>query len=177
MRHDHLVIILPEMTYVYKIQNLEVVDSVETGENLRGIGCITNDKDRFVMICPDVIHGKVHVENYFLRSQISGQIFDDSTPIQFLSISNSGDLAAASNADGTMLHVFDPVTLQVDHVLRRGASAATITGLHFNPGLTNILLISNKGTMHLWSLDIAPPEGMFDIFKSFISVKFSGRNS
>jgi len=65
MRHDHLIIILPQITYVYQLKALNVIDSLETGENEDGLGAVTHDNDKFILVSPDVAVGKVHVENYF----------------------------------------------------------------------------------------------------------------
>ncbi|CAG9318497.1 unnamed protein product [Blepharisma stoltei] len=160
IRRDKVVIILQNMTYVYELNNLKPVASISTIDNTNGVGSISYDKDRFVLGTLDTKPGWIRIENFSGGGFKTASIHEN--PIAILSIDFSGTYGATASEQGTIIRVFDCITLDILHELRRGSSAAKISALVFSPDHSFLISSSNRATIHAWNI------------KNFQSVSVSG---
>jgi WD repeat-containing protein 45 len=60
---------------------------------------------------------------------------------------------ATSSSEGTLVRIFDTKTTQQINELRRGGEPATIFNIKFRADSKILMVTSNKGTLHLFSLE------------------------
>lgn len=97
--------------------------------------------------------------------------------IVILEVSFSGNLAASASELGTVIRVFETLTLNVLHELRRGTSIARITSIGFNPECSFLLATSNKSTVHLWNLKKETYEGVTSMMSKYLPNYFQYQRS
>ena len=69
--------------------------------------------------------------------------------IVMIEMNVAGNIAASASELGTVIRVFETLTLNVIHELRRGTSIARITSMAFSPECNFLLATSNKSTVHI----------------------------
>lgn len=70
-----------------------------------------------------------------------------------LAINKEGTLLATSSVKGTLIRIYDIITGTQVQELRRGARAASIMDICFSPESDYIAVISNTGTVHVYSVN------------------------
>ncbi|KAI9592006.1 WD40-repeat-containing domain protein [Syncephalis fuscata] len=71
-----------------------------------------------------------------------------------IAMSHSGHLIASASEKGTLIRVFDTISGRILHEFRRGADRAEIYSIAFNADATRICVASDKGTIHIFNLDV-----------------------
>ena len=158
VRREKFVVILEQITYVYTWSPLQPVDSINTAPNEAGVGAISVDKDKFVLVTLDTVPGHVRVENYYLGTTQRG--FMHENPVTCVAVHPAGMLAASASEQGTIIRVFDPANLQVLNELRRGSTSAAVSSIAFSPAARFLLVTSNRMTVHVWKLEAEQSGGL-----------------
>ncbi|EOQ99626.1 SVP1-like protein 2 [Wallemia ichthyophaga EXF-994] len=99
--------------------------------------------------------GHLHVNHLHQTHLQSSTLFQPHiSRVSAISISSDNSLFATSSIKGTIIRVYNSITLQLTHQLRRGSDIAHITSssLSFSPDNRHLALISDKSTLHLWNL-------------------------
>ncbi|OMJ89011.1 hypothetical protein SteCoe_8928 [Stentor coeruleus] len=151
VRRDRIVIILEKITYVYVLNNLQALASIETISNEKGVGAISYDKDIFVLVSLSKEPGHLRMENFYTNEVKSGQVHEN--PITYVAIDFIGSIGASASAQGTIIRVFDCAKLEVLYELRRGSRPAEISSIAFSPNQNYLVVTSNKSTVHAWKLE------------------------
>lgn len=86
------------------------------------------------------------------RHPVSHIIAHDSA-LNTISVSLSGRLIATTSEKGTLIRIWDAQTGEERHVFRRGIGQANIYGVAFRPDERDVCVWSDKGTIHVFSLD------------------------
>lgn len=133
---------------------MKPVASIATIDNPYGVGAISYDKDRFIMATLETKPGYVRVENFNGGAVKTASLHEN--PIAILSIDYSGTYGASASEQGTIIRVFDCITLDILHELRRGSSPAKISSIVFSPDHNYLISASNRATIHAWNLKNAP---------------------
>mmetsp|Transcript_2179 Transcript_2179/g.265 ORF Transcript_2179/g.265 Transcript_2179/m.265 type:complete len:169 (+) Transcript_2179:291-797(+) len=150
IRRDKVIIVLDKITYVYLLTTLKPIASIPTINNEKGVCAISYDKDRFVLVTLDTEPGNIRIENFHINEVKRGAMHEN--PISHLSLNYEGTFGASASEQGTIIRVFDTMTLDILHELRRGTNPANITSLAFSPDQRFILACSNRPTIHVWDL-------------------------
>lgn len=72
-----------------------------------------------------------------------------------ISLNLDGTRLATASDKGTLIRIFDTHTFQQLQELRRGRDRARIYCISFNPGNQYVASSSDRGTIHVWSLNEA----------------------
>lgn len=171
VRREKFVVILEQITYVYTWSPLQPVDSINTTPNESGVGAISIDKDKFVLLTLDLTPGHVRVENYYLGTTQRG--FMHENPITCLALHPSGTHAASASEQGTIIRVFDPVNLNVLYELRRGSTTASVSSIAFSPLATFLLVTSSRMTVHVWRIGEQPATSSLGFLANYVPKYFS----
>ena len=97
--------------------------------------------------------------------------------IVMIEMNVAGNIAASASELGTVIRVFETLTLNVIHELRRGTSIARITSMAFSPECNFLLATSNKSTVHIWSLKKENYEGVGSIVTRYLPNYFQYQRS
>ena len=94
-------------------------------------------------------------------------------PISHITLDFQGNIGASASEHGTVIRVFDCMSLQVLHELRRGTSPAQVSCIAFSPDGTYILSASNRPTIHIWNLKQKQETLMSGLMKSYLPTYFN----
>ena len=114
------------------------------------MGAISYHKDVFVLATLDTQPGYVRVEDVYNGQAKRNQIHEN--PIGCLAVDHSGRMGASASQNGTIVRVFDCLTLEILYELRRGSRPASVSSLSFSPDLNYVLAASDHSTVHVWKL-------------------------
>ena len=145
-----MVVSLLTRVYVYRFSDLALLDQFNTVANEKGLLALSPDSQSTVLACPSIGRGGVRVELYDARKNII--INAHNTDLGALSLNLNGSRLATASEKGTLIRVFDTATGQMLKELRRGSERAVIQSIAFNCENTFLACSSDKGTVHIFSL-------------------------
>ena len=148
MKRDRLIITLENKIYAYNFADLTLLFQAETTNNPLGLSCVSLEKH--YLACLGLQVGSIHVENFEQRDRYS--IVAHNSPIQALTMSSDGSVMATVSTKGTLIRIFDVKSGKKIRELRRGMEQALITNLCFDYSGKHLLVFSDKGTVHLYSV-------------------------
>lgn len=171
IRRDKVIIVLEKIvsytqTYVYLLNTLKPIASIPTVNNEKGVCAISYDKDRFVLVTLDTEPGHIRIENFYINEVKRGAMHEN--PISYLTLNYSGEVGASASEQGTIIRVFDTMTLAVLHELRRGTNPATISSLAFSPNMRYLAACSNRPTIHVWDLQQPQQSTFGGLFRNYL---------
>lgn len=123
-------------------------DAIETFENPDGI-CALNQK---VLACPDKNKGEIRINNYLLGSVTN--IAAHNNNITAIALNDDSSWVATASDKGTLIRIWSTKDLTKLKEVWRGADNAWIYCLAFNKLSTLISVVSDKGTCHLYNLNV-----------------------
>jgi len=150
LRRDRVVVVLANKIYVYRFSDLKLLDQINTLPNHKGLVAICPEAVSTVLACPGISKGHVRVELYDIRK--STIIPAHESELACLALSQDGIRLATASDKGTLIRVFDTHTGAMLHELRRGMDRAEIYSITFNQTASFLAASSDKGTVHIWSL-------------------------
>ncbi|OMJ79533.1 hypothetical protein SteCoe_20425 [Stentor coeruleus] len=151
LRRNRVVVVLETKVYVFNLQDLKVIDMINTFHNPHGICCMSNDEMREVLVCPSDKKGNALIKVYTEDKEI--EIDAHETPLACAALNKDGTLLATASDKGTLIRIFDTETGDLLQELRRGIDRAEIYSLAFHPTSHWIACSSNTGTVHIYSID------------------------
>ncbi|CAM9898491.1 unnamed protein product, partial [Ectocarpus sp. 6 AP-2014] len=157
LRRDRVVVVLAQRIYVYRFSDLHLLDRINTIRNDQGLVALCADASNMVLACPGVSRGHVNVELYDLRR--STLIPAHESELAQLALSMDGKMVATASSRGTLLRVFDTDTGSLLHELRRGMDRAEVSSICFNQQSTFVACCSDRGTVHIFSLEPGTSNG------------------
>lgn len=183
LRRDRICIALRDTVYVYNFANLgEVLDTITTGENLRGLLCISTEAldnsssltsgssdDGMILACPSVKRGEVRVELYGHRKTVLIDAHD--SPLAAIALTVDGSLLVTASERGTLIRLFDTGKNASDkessgspsgiplREFRRGIEQAKIGCLCFSMDKHWLGCTSDRGTVHVFRVKEEEEEG------------------
>lgn len=175
LERDLVVCVLANKVFLYALRTLNIVDSIETTSNPKGLCCLAVCHERVVLACPGVQQGSALVVSYvssMLDRGASGArqrttIIDaHTTDIVAMAVDNSGSLLATASMKGTVIRIFDLSTGARLQELRRGVDRAEIHSINFSPDGEWLVATSDKGTVHVFRVGAAGDPGSAENVRS-----------
>jgi WD40 repeat protein len=174
IRKEYILVTIVNKAYLYRFSDLELVYSFETVANPHG-ACAMSYGDATIVAVPGDVVGRVfvrHVNSPVAKSGVqSFQAHENA--VAAMAISWDGDKLATVSERGTIVRVWDTKTLALIKELRRGIEPAVITSLSFNRDATQLLVLSSKGTLHVFSLADKNKRSSFVYFSNYLPQYFS----
>lgn len=130
---------------------MEVVGTVNTGENKRGSFCISYDELKRVIAFPHTKRGQIKVRD--IDEENSFIIEAHRHPVQCFAMDYMGNVLASASTKGTLIRIFSLADRgKVVQEVRRGIDNAKIMSITFD--LTGQLLgvSSDSGTVHIFRM-------------------------
>ena len=151
MSRERVVVVLEYKIYVYNFADLNLLHTLETVSNPKGLCALCADSRLCVLGCPGLQKGHLRVELFDITR--STLIAAHESPLSCLALNLDGSRLATSSERGTLVRVWDTRSGQRLAELRRGAESAEIQSLSFNIDASCLLVSSDHGTVHIFKLD------------------------
>ncbi|EYU29900.1 hypothetical protein MIMGU_mgv1a020192mg [Erythranthe guttata] len=151
LRHDRIVVVLPQKIKVYDFSDLRMVHEMVTEHNPKGL-CEISRTGPFVLLTLGLQKGHVTVHDYYRRRNKQFPAHD--SDIACLSLLSDGKLFATASTKGTLIRVFDSTDGSLLQELRRGFERAEIYSLSFCPTAPRLAVSTDKGTIHVFNVNI-----------------------
>mmetsp|Transcript_1777 Transcript_1777/g.6351 ORF Transcript_1777/g.6351 Transcript_1777/m.6351 type:complete len:352 (+) Transcript_1777:200-1255(+) len=155
LRRDRIVVVLFNRVYVYNFADLQLLHHFKTCENPKGLCALCPSVSNTVLVCPSTTVGHAHVELYDTKQEHDIDAHNGS--LSQLTLSADGTLLATASDKGTLIRVFNTATKQKLYEFRRGADRADIYSISIHKEKTWLCVSSDKGTVHIYSLDSNNP--------------------
>lgn len=168
LRRDLVVVAVEKKVYVYGFRNLSLFDSIETVSNPKGLCCLSVGTDRVVLVTPGMQKGRALVIFYprsFGESHAPTArekttiIAAHESVVSCMATDMNGLMLATASEKGTILRVWDTSRDGAGEKLqemRRGADRAEIHSMSFNCNGEFLVVSSDKGTVHIFSIRPSP---------------------
>lgn len=134
LTRTRVIVVLEYKVYIYSLQDLRLLDHLETTSNVKGLCAVSAQHHTFV--CPSLQKGVVRVEHWPETSTTQPPrtklICAHEGALAALAVNESGSVLATASETGTVIRVFDTATMQLLIELRRGSQPADIHSLKFS---------------------------------------------
>nr|XP_011471071.1 PREDICTED: autophagy-related protein 18b isoform X3 [Fragaria vesca subsp. vesca] len=155
MNRKRLVVILQDKTYVYDINSLAILDTIDTVSNLKGLCAFSPSLDGcFLAIPASISKGSVLLYNV-MDLHLHCEIDAHRAPLAAIALSSNGMYIATASEQGTIIRVHLVSEATKSYSFRRGTYPSTIFSLSFAPStqLPDVLVCtSSSGSVHAFSL-------------------------
>ncbi|KAI8017953.1 Autophagy-related protein 18b [Camellia lanceoleosa] len=158
VNRKRLVVILQEKTYIYDINSLDILDTIDTVPNFKGLCAFSPSLDGCFLALPaSTTKGSVLVYNVMERHSHC-EIDAHRSPLAAMVLSSNGMYIATASEQGTIIRVHLVSDATKSYSFRRGTYPSTIFSLSFGPSmqLPDILVAtSSSGSVHAFPLGFA----------------------
>lgn len=117
-----------------------------------GICSISFDENANVLAFPSLQTGHVCITGIGSAPTIATIIPAHESPLAAIALDIYGRLLATASEKGTLIRIFDIKSGRLLCELRRGADRAEIFGIEFSKDSSKVCVTSDKGTVHIFSL-------------------------
>nr|GEU65662.1 autophagy-related protein 18b isoform X2 [Tanacetum cinerariifolium] len=158
VNRKRLIVVLQGKTFIYDINSLVILDTIDTVPNLKGLCAFSPCLDDCFLALPaSTTKGSVLVYNAIdLHSHC--EIDAHRSPLTAMVFSSNGMYIATASEQGTIIRVHSISDATKSYSFRRGTYPSTVYSLSFGPsiGLPDILLAtSSSGSVHAFLLGSA----------------------
>ncbi|CAM8983985.1 unnamed protein product [Rhodiola kirilowii] len=158
MNKRRLVVVLQEKTFIYDLNNVAILDTIDTVPNLKGLCAFSYSLDGCFLALPaSTTKGSVLVYNV-MEFQSHCEIEAHRSPLTAITLSSNGMYLATASEQGTIIRVHLLSDASKSYSFRRGTYPSTIYSLALAPSaqLPDILVATSiSGSVHAFSLGFA----------------------
>lgn len=151
IKMDRIIGVTDTKIYVFNINTLDILDVIDTYENLNGIVAISSGDLISVMGFPFEEKGNVKVINFNSLASLP-TIKAHEAKIACLCINHNGTIIATASDKGTLIRVFLIQTSELIAELRRGLKNCDISCIAFDEHNKYVGCSGDTGTIHLFSI-------------------------
>lgn len=126
---------------------------METYDNPRGILTLSSNSYINVIAYPDVKIGHVLIRSFDQETLGTSVVKVHDSTISCLQINNIASLLATSSAKGTVIRIVNLADSTIVKEVRRGTDKAEIFSLQFDFFSKYLTCTSDRGTIHIFSLE------------------------
>ena len=152
LRNDRIAVATEHMVYLYDIDELRKLSSVETAPNPDGLLALSPSEGSAVLACPGLHPGQVRIDLLDTKRQ---RIIDaHHSALSALALSDNAKYVATSSEKGTLIRIFGCLDGTKLREVRRGSDHAKMYSIAFSREETPewLAVTSDKGTAHIFSL-------------------------
>ena len=160
MSRERVIIVLEYKIYVYNFADLNLLHTLETVSNPKGLCALCADSRMCVLGCPGLQKGHLRVELFDISR--STLIAAHESALSCIALNLDGSRLATASERGTLVRVWDGRSGQRLAGLRRGAESGGIQSISFNLDSSCLLVSSDHGTVHIFKLDTPAPSAAGD---------------
>ena len=162
MNRQRLVVVLEKKIYIFDLNTVQILETLDTAPNPRGMGCLSPSANGFFAFPSGAAPGELLLYDTTNLSVLNA-LQAHKASIMALTFNAEGTLLATASETGTLLRVFAVPTGEKKWTFRRGTYAAEVYSLAFNATSTILCASSATGTIHVFSLtgDTSSATGSF----------------
>eukprot|EP00002_Diphylleia_rotans_P040320 TRINITY_DN9529_c0_g1_i1.p1 TRINITY_DN9529_c0_g1~~TRINITY_DN9529_c0_g1_i1.p1 ORF type:complete len:351 (+),score=66.11 TRINITY_DN9529_c0_g1_i1:61-1113(+) len=150
LRRDRIIVVLENKVFIYNFTDLKLLQQIVTVENPKGLCCVSTDASAYVLACPGLQKGYVHIELYDTKKVVVISAHDNN--LTAMALNQEGTKLATASEVGTLLRIFNTQTGELIQELRRGMEKTVICSLSFSFDTKFICVSSVKGTVHVFAV-------------------------
>ena len=155
IRNDKIFGVCDDKIYIFNLNTLENISTLETFENPTGIIAISSgDFDKLIIAYPIKCQGLLNFRNCYDSKTIKSSkiIKAHQSKISCLSINNNGTLLASSSENGTKIRIFNLDNGENISAFKRGIKTGIMENITF--ATNNIFLgyVSDAGIIQIFSI-------------------------
>ncbi|KAK7329886.1 hypothetical protein VNO77_24067 [Canavalia gladiata] len=158
LNRERLIVILQDKAYVYELNSLTILDTIDTVPNTKGLCAFSPCLDACYLALPaSTTKGSALLYNVMDR-HLHCEIEAHRSPLVAMVLSSNGMYIATASEQGTIIRVHLVSDATESYSFRRGTYPSTIFSLSFGPSkqLPDILAASSSsGSIHLFTLGFA----------------------
>ena len=150
LKKDLLFVVSEDRIFIFDFNTYDIIDTIDTGNNLKGLIAINNDPS-FTVIAYPSIKGLDNVTLKYLKKKKNIDISQNYI-VSFMTINYDGTLLATSNEKGTLIKMYSCINGDILMTFRRGYERVENIYLSFDRENKYMAVTSSKGTIHIFSL-------------------------
>ena len=152
LRKDRIAVALEHRVDLYDLEDLRLLQSIETAANPEGLLSLSVSEDSLVLACPGLHAGQLRVE--LLDTKRTRIIDAHNSQLAALALSHNGKYVATASEKGTLIRIFNTADGGRLREVRRGSDPAKIFSIAFSRGDAPewLAATSDKGTAHVFNL-------------------------
>ena len=150
IKKDKIFIICEEEINVYNLDNYNLLEIIETCNNIKGVFGINSNVSNSIISYPINPIGYIRIKNYEISKINTIYPFDEI--ISYISINSNGNLISISSIQGKLIRIFLINNGEFIEEFKRGKEKADINYMTFDLLSNYIAVSSNRKTIHIWSL-------------------------
>lgn len=147
LSRSSILVTIIDKAYLYNFSNLDLLSTFDTFNNPEGLAVMTTG-DTTTVAVPGNSVGSVIIEREGSQRVISAH----TNTLSALALSSDGSQLATASSRGTLIRVWDTTSGEQLFEFRRGLEVVNITSIAFDLDTTRIVVCSDKGTTHIFSL-------------------------
>ena len=155
MSRERVVVVLEYKIYVYNFADLNLLHTIETISNPRGLCALCADSRSCVLACSGLQKGHVRIELFDITR--TTLVAAHESTLSCLALNLDGTRLATASQRGTLVRLWDTRSGQRLQEAGRGAEAAEIQSIAFSHDNLFMLVSSDHGTIHLFRLGELEP--------------------
>ena len=175
LRRDLILVTIIDRAYLYRFCDLKLIKSYDTYSNSTGISAITNCEEAIIAV-PGNALGTVIIDQH---SKVKQHIIRAHTNnLAAITLNSVGTQLVTASDRGTLIRIWNVDTGDQLQELRRGLEVVTITSLSFDKDTTRLVVCSDKGTAHIFSLIIGTDlnrKSSLSYISSYLPTYFSSK--
>ena len=157
LRREYIVVALETKVYYYRFKDLKLLVQIPTYSNRKGLISMCSEMNTNILAIPGTARGSVRVELFDINKNVTIQCH--SSELAQLVLSKDGKILATASDKGTLIRLWDTHSGGALRELRRGSDRAEIYCLAFSPRGSYLACTSDKGTVHIFSLQGSGTDG------------------
>lgn len=166
MNRKRVVVALEDQIYIYDIQNMRLLHTMEISMNPTGIVSLSTSRDSNILVYPSGPPAKHVVEPATINAE-TGDVtvfdLDTFTPLNVIKahrnalalaqLNSDGTLLATVSEKGTLIRIFSVPSGTLLHEFRRGSFESSVYCVAFNLSSTLVCVSSSTQTVHIYRLN------------------------
>lgn len=151
MNRQRLVVILEKKIYIFDLNSMQILETLETSANPQAICMLSASDNGYLCFPSGASPGEMLLYDTNNLSVLNA-LQAHKAPVVAVAFNQQGTLLATASETGTIIRVFTVPTGIKKQTFRRGSYPARVYSLAFNATSTILCASSSTGTIHIFSL-------------------------
>ncbi|QPG75260.1 Phosphatidylinositol 3,5-bisphosphate-binding protein [Brettanomyces nanus] len=156
MTRIRIIVVLRNQVLVHAFESRpRLLGSYETYDNDNGACDLSINERNSILAFPSRSVGQIQLVDISPGNQdrnLISIIKAHRAKIQSLCMSNLGNMVASASETGTLIRIHDTANCALMFEFRRGLDKAIVTSMKFSPDDSKLAVLSDKNTLHVYSL-------------------------
>jgi WD40 repeat protein len=150
LKKDLIFIICHKRIYVFNFNTYDIIETLDTCDNKKGLISINNAPDFTVVVYPGLKENKVTINDF--KQKKTQTIIAQDDKVSYMAINYNGTLLATSNEKGNFIRIHSCSDGTFLKEFKRGTGKVDYIYICFDNNNKFMAVSSNKGTIHIFSM-------------------------